>query len=80
MCSFSSSPSLFHQLRYILFLHKGTGKRRIFWEALGWGDEEIQDTELKQGREWRQVKNSVPFPISGTFSSTWSVLPHSLVK
>lgn len=47
LCVFSSSLGLSHQLCYLLFLHKCTGEGRIFGEALGWGDEELQDAQLK---------------------------------
>lgn len=49
-------------------------------EALQWGKEDIQDADLKWGEGSRQVKNEMPFHISLTFSSTFPVLPHSIVK
>lgn len=44
-------------------------------EALKWGDEGIQDEELKGGEGWRQVKKQTPFHTSGTCSSAFPVLP-----
>ena len=46
LCVFSSSPGLSHQLCH-LFLYKCAGEGIIFGEALGWGDEELQDAQLK---------------------------------
>lgn len=33
----------------VVVLHKQTGKGKTFGEAPGWGDEEIRDTEFRQG-------------------------------
>lgn len=69
MCIYSSSPLLPTTLLCSLTQVKWKG------EALKWGDEGIQDEELKGGEGWRQVKKQTPFHTSGTCSSAFPVLP-----